>query len=145
MKKFLILSTMLVFFLANINAQSIMTQTGTNGAAKTTHTDADTSYHKSDLAGQTLNFNLITIALAGTKTSGTVGGTAVPFGSLDGSRWFQLYDKDSVSSQNLSNGDNNLVWRFNQTWWRYYRIRIYSTGTEVATYVCRLLGRKNPN
>ena len=127
-------------------SQSTMTIYGTSGSTRTgVHTNADTTYQQSDLAGNINNFKTISIVLKGTKTSGTVGGTAVSFGSLDGSRWFQIYDKDSVSSQSFSNGDNSMVWQFDDTRWRYYRIRIYSTGTEVATYSCLLLGRKNPN
>lgn len=121
-----------------------MTQTGTSGASKTTHTNADTSFHKVDLRGEVSNFKTITITCAGTKVSGTVGGTVVPFGSIDGSRWFQLYDKDSVSSQSLTNGDNDLKWQFNDTRWNYMRMRIYTTGTQVSRYTCYFLGRKTP-
>jgi hypothetical protein len=128
-----------------LNAQTTLTQTGTSGAAKTTHTNADTSYHLGTLTGSTNSFDIITINLIGTKTSGTVGGTAVPFGSLDGTNWFQLYDKDSTSSQSLSDGANLLKWQFDKTRWAYYRIRVYTTGTQVSAYTAKLLGRKNPN
>lgn len=132
-------------FAFTINAQTTLTQTGTSGASKTTHTNADTSYHLGTLTGTINNFDVLTINLIGTKTSGTVGGTAVPFGSLDGTNWFQLYDKDSTSSQSLSDGANLLKWQFDKTRWQYYRIRVYTTGTQVSAYTCKLLGRKNPN
>ncbi len=147
MKKFLsiILIAGLAFgFSAEIKAQQVMTQTGTSGASKTTHTNADTSYHKLDLAGSVNNYHHITIAVAGTKTSGTVGGTALLQGSLDNSRWFTVTDTANVGSQSLTDGDNNLVWKLSGSAFRYYRVRIYTTGTQVSSYVCRLLGRKYP-
>ena len=122
-----------------------MAQTGTTGAVKSTHTNADTSYHKADLVGSPNNYDVLIINLAGTKTSGTVGGTAVPFGSLDNTNWFQLYDKDSASSQSLADGANLFKWQFDKTRWRYYRIRVYTTGTQVSSYVCKILGRKKAN
>lgn len=143
MKKLLFLAVT-VFTISTAFSQTTMVQTGTSGAAKTTHTDADTSYHKATLTGTLNNYDIITIQCIGTKTSGTVGGTCVPFGSLDGTNWFQIYDKDSVSSQSLSNGNNALKWQFDKTRWQYYRIRIYTTGTQASSYICKLFGRKEP-
>jgi hypothetical protein len=148
MKKILsiLLAVLLISISFTSNAQTTGTIYGTSGSTRTgVHTNADTTYHQWTLSGNINNYDLLTIVLKGTKTSGTVGGTAVPFGSLDGSRWIQIYDKDSTSSQSFSDGDNDKVWRFDKTRWTYYRIRVYSTGTEVATYSCLLLGRKNPN
>lgn len=146
MKRLLfILSFLVGLFAINATAQTTMTQTGTSGASKTTHTNADTSFHLATLTGSINNFDVLNINLIGTKVSGTVGGTAVPFGSIDGTNWFQIYDKDSVSSQSLANGNNLFQWHFDKTRWQYYRIRIYTTGTQVSTYACKIFGRKNPN
>ena len=145
MKRFIFFSLLMLSFCFAVTAQTTMTQTGTSGAAKTTHTNADTSYHLGTFTGALNNFDVITITMIGTKTSGTVGGTAVPFGSIDGVNWFQLYDKDSTSSQSLTNGDNLFKWHFDKTRYQYYRIRIYTTGTQVSSYSCKYIGRKIPN
>lgn len=151
MKKILFLVTVLLA-VAISHSQTTMTQTDPAGASATVNTNADTSYHALDLAGNINNFKHITIAVAGTKTSGTVAGTCVPYGSLDGSRWFALYGKtnalmgaDTTSSQSLANSDNDITWHFDNTRWRYYRVRVITTGTQVSSYVVRLLGRKDPH
>lgn len=141
MKK-IILSLSFLMAVTVAFSQSVMTSTGTSGAAKTIHTNADTSYHKTDLNGPINNFNYITIVLAGTKTSGTVGGTAVLQGSMDNSRWINVTDTAGKGSQTIANSDNDLVWEILGNRYRYYRVRIYTTGTQVSSYVCRLLGRK---
>lgn len=142
---FLIISAALMLATAPaVTAQSTMAQKSTAGVTKTTHTNADTSYHSIDLGGEATNYDLLTIQLTGTKTSGTVGGTAVPYGSLDNSRWFQLYDKDSVSSKTLANSNNEFVWQFDKTRFRYYRMIVITTGTQVSAYTNYLLGRKIP-
>lgn len=138
---FLLLSS----FLFVAEAQTTLTQTSTSGVSKTTHTNADTSYHLATLTGAINNFDVITLTVIGTKTSGTVSGAAIPYGSIDGTNWFQLYDKDSVSSQSLSDGANLLKWQFDKTRWQYYRVRITTAGTQVSAYSCKMLGRKNPN
>ena len=75
MKKFL--SIILVFTLAfAANAQVTMTQTDPAGASASVNTNADTSYHKVDLGGNTFNYKYLSVTLAGTKTSGTVLGVA---------------------------------------------------------------------
>lgn len=127
------------------HAQSVMTQTSTAGATKSVNTNADTSYHTLDLGGSAFNYRYITIALAGTKTSGTVGGNAIVQASLDNSRWFTIGDSSGVTTQTLSDGNNDKKWEFNSTKWRYYRVRVATSGTQVSSYVCRLLGRKEPN
>lgn len=150
MKKLLSLILVIVFAMA-ANSQVVMTQTDPAGAAATVNTNGDTSYHKVDLAGQTFNYQYVTITVAGTKTSGTVAGTVTLWGSNDNSRWFAAYGSstaalsDTVTTQNLTDADNNLQFLVTGTRYRYYRVRVITTGTQVSSYVCRLLGRKVPN
>jgi len=144
MKKFLSLILVITFGLF-VNAQVVMTETDPAGAASTVNTNADTSYHTVSLAGQTFNYQLLQFVLAGTKTSGTVAGTAVLLDSVDNSRWFALTDSAGVATQNLTDGDTNFKWEVLGTRWRYYRIRVITTGTQVSAYDCRLLGRKVAN
>lgn len=151
MKKLLILALLIGFATFVCEAQVTMTQTDPAGASATVNTNADTSYHSIQLAGQTNNFNTLTFIVKGTKTSGTVGGTVTLWGSNDNSRWFAVYGGTPavpdtlLTSQSLSNGDNDLVYLVDKTYFRYYRVRVITTGTQVSSYVCTLLGRKVPN
>ncbi len=153
MKKLLFLLSF-IFCMAAANAQLTMTQTDPSGATSTINTNGDTSYHDLDLAGDIYNFKFINLVLKGTKNSGTIsGGTAIPYGSMDGSRWFQLYGKtynsmavDTTSSRTLTNGDTDFNWLFTTgSNWRYYRIRVITTGTQTSTYIGYLMGRKEAN
>lgn len=152
MKKFIIL-LLCGMIAATGYSQLTMTQTDPAGATATVNTNDDTSYHTLDLAGDVYNYDIISIALRGVKNSGTIsGGSCVPYGSMDGSNWFQLYGKtnssmavDTTSSRTLTDGSHDFVWHFDKTRWRYYRIRVITTGTQSSTYTCRLLGRKVAN
>jgi hypothetical protein len=136
---------------AKLKAQSIMAQTDPAGAAATVNTNADTSYHAVDLAGQSFNYKYLTITLKGTKTSGTVLGTAALQGSNDNSRWFSVYASkdgklaDTTTIQGMTDTDNNLLWIVSGSKFRYYRVVVITQGTQVSSYVCRLLGRKVEN
>lgn len=158
MKKLIPILLMAIFMLATIffsatkaGAQTTLTQTSTAGVAKTTHTNADTSYHSIDLAGNTNNFNILTFTVKGTKTLGTVGGTVTLWGSNDNSRWFAVYGastaamSDTVTTQSLADSDNDKVFLVTGTRFRYYRVKVITSGTQVSTYVCKLLARKVAN
>lgn len=157
MKKFLFATILLVstFCLSSFSndakAQVLMAQTDPAGATSTVNTNADTSYHSITLSGQTFNYDKITITVAGTKTSGTVAGNVIIQGSNDNSRWFTLYGRtnalplDTTYTQALTDADNNLVWHFSNTYWKYMRVRVITSGTQVSSYACRFLGRKVPN
>ena len=152
MKKFIAIFLMFSLTLAavSIQAQTLVTQTSTAGASKTTHTDADTSYHTIDLAGSTNNFAILNFVLKGTKTSGTVGGSAILYASMDNSRWFHVTPDAGSDTATLANGDNNFYWKFtgatgSGAHWRYYRLIVKTSGTQVSTYQVRMLGRKVAN
>ena len=150
MKKLLSLLLVVTFAMA-ANSQVVMTQTDPAGASASVNTNADTSYHKVDLTGQTFNYKYITVALAGTKTSGTVLGIATLWGSHDNSRWFPVYASkdgklaDTTTAQGIGDVDADLLWVVSGTKFRYYRVRVITQGTQVSSYVCRLLGRKQEN
>jgi len=150
MKK--LLSLILVIALAvGANAQQTLTQTDPAGAAATVNTNADTSYHTVDLAGQSRNFEWLNFVVKGTKTSGTVGGAVTLWGSMDNSRWYAVYgytnaDADSlITSQSLTDASVDLIFHVPQTKFRYYRVRVITTGTQVSAYDCYHLGRKVAN
>lgn len=140
---------------AKAKAQTVLAQTDPSGATSTTNTNADTSYHTIDMAGSNNNFSILNFVMKGTKTSGTVAGAATLWASMDNSRWFALYGRtsasttDTTTSQALTDGDTNFFWILadagSATRWRYYRVRVITTGTQVSTYQVRLLGRKVAN
>jgi len=149
MKKLLFAITILfitmamVFFpVSKTIAQATMTQTGTSGASKTTNTNTDTSYHRSDLAGQTNNFANLTIQAVVTKTSGTVAGSAILYASLDNSNWTAI-GSDTLTLANQAT--NFHLWHVTSSLYRYYRITVLTSGTQVSSAVCKLLGRKVAN
>lgn len=134
------------------DAQITLAQTDPAGASATVNTNADTSYHLVDLAGQTNNYNELSFFIKGTKNSGTISTSAATlWGSADNVRWYPVYGAstsamaDTVTTQSIADSDNNLLFIVNKTRYRYYRVRIITTGTQSSSYVCRLLGRKVPN
>jgi hypothetical protein len=153
MKKFLplILIVAATLVAGNACAQSTMAETDPAGATSTVNTNADTSYHTIQLAGQTFNYDVLTFILKGTKTSGTVLGHASLWGSNDNSRWFAVYGSknlilaDTTTAQAIGDESADLLWRVSKTNFRYYRIRVITYGTQVSSYDCTLLGRKVPN
>lgn len=150
MKKLLSLILVVSFAFA-VQAQSVMTQTDPAGAAATVNTNADTSYHTVSFAGQTFNYKYLTITVAGTKTSGTVLGVTNLYGSNDNSRWFPVYASkdgklaDTTTIQGIGDTDADILYVVTGTKFRYYRVRVITVGTQVSSYVCRVLGRKVEN
>lgn len=133
------------------HSQQIMPQTDPAGATASVNTNADTSYHTIDLYGQANNFAIMQIVVAGTKTSGTVGGAVTLWGSVDNSRWFAIYagtpavPDTLITSVTLTDGDNNIAFQLTgPPRWRYIRTRVITSGTQVSSYVSRILGRKDP-
>src|SRR5688572_12264323 len=132
-------------------AQVTMAETDPAGATSTVNTNADTSYHTISLAAQTFNYDVLTFTVKGTKTSGTVAGAVTLWGSNDNTRWYAVYGAstaaftDTVASQNLTDASVDLAFHVNKTRFRYYRIRVITSGTQVSAYDCLLLGRKIPN
>lgn len=151
MKKFLLSILVIITFATVANSQVLMAQTDPAGSAATVNTNADTSYHTIDLPGQTFNYKYLTFVLKGTKTSGTVLGVANLYGSHDNSRWFPVYASkdgklaDTTTIQGIGDTDADLLWIVQGTKFRYYRVRVITQGTQVSSYICRLLGRKQEN
>lgn len=147
---FVLTTSALVLSSTKTSAQSLLPQTDPAGAVSTVNTNGDTSYHSVDLAGNTFNYNTMTFAIKGTKTSGTVAGACTLWGSMDNSRWYPVYGAstnalaDTVTTKSLTDGDVDFAFYVRNVWFRYYRVRVITTGTQVSTYAVRLLGRKFP-
>lgn len=141
----------IAFSSVKAKAQTTMAQTDPAGATSTVNTNADTSYHSITLTGNTNNFNELNFSIKGTKTSGTVAGAVTLWGSVDNSRWFAVYGAstaamaDTVTTQSLTDASVDLQFIVNKTRYAYYRVRVITSGTQVSSYACKLLGRKVPN
>lgn len=140
-----------VFSTANVKAQTTLAQTDPAGASATVNTNADTSYHLIDMAGNNNNFKYLNFVIKGTKTSGTVAGAITLWGSIDNSRFFPVYAQTNASSVDtttsiaLTDASVDACFIVSGTKWRYYRVRVITTGTQVSSYVVKLLGRKVEN
>ena len=81
------------------------------------------------------NYESVTFQYVANKISGTVGGTAVLAGSLDGTNFIPI---DTVTNTNVS----TQTFKFNFTTrniWKYYRVRCTGTGTMAARVYCYVL------
>jgi len=137
MKKFFYSVLMIVSLLAfqTMNAQSLLT------ASSATNTNAVTTTHTITLAGETNNFECLTFELTGTKVSGTPAGTAVLYGSVTGTN-YEAIGADTLTIANQTT--NYYVWKLDKTRYKYYKVAVVTTGTQVSTWACYLLGRKQP-
>lgn len=73
-------------------------------------------------------YNTFTISMTLTKVSGTVAGTALFQGSMDGTKFY------TISSTALANQTtNDLYYEDGYTNWNYYRIYLPTSGTNTVT------------
>ncbi len=130
---FLCLFSLILF--ASVTTQAQITMT----ASSNTNTNAVTQTHIATLAGEINNFDIMTIFVKGTKTSGTVAGTAVLYGSIDGTNY------KAIGADTLTMADqatNTHYWYLSKTYYKYYKVAVATTGTQVSTWYAYLLGRK---
>lgn len=119
----MILSIGLLAFSNNsVNAQAAVRITSTD-----TLNDAETVY----IALPTLTGGYYSIGIQAvvTKVSGTVGGTAIIQGSLDGANYV------TIGSSTLTFSDqavNTAVWSITPSTYQYHRVKFVSSGTQVS-------------
>lgn len=135
MKKLFSLLFLSVMLLANLDSSAQLTLT----ASSNTNTNAVSQTHTATLAGEVNNFDIMTIQLVGTKVSGTPGGTAILYGSIDNTNYTAI-GADTLTIANQTT--NSKYWTVNKTYYKYYRVVVTTTGTQVSTWVAYLLGRK---
>lgn len=129
MKKFIFF--LLAAFCFQFAAQSQVALT----VSHTPLTNADTSYLTYRIPA---TYGAVAMQLVITKTSGTVAGTAIPQGSLDGTNYVDI----STDTFTLANqATNTYIWKFDKTYYLYYRIFVKATGTWVGVPTGKLLGR----
>jgi hypothetical protein len=135
MKNFLLLAGLTLLMGVNAHAQSRMT------ASADTNTNAMTSTHIATLSGDAMTYDVLTIQVVGTKVSGTVAGTAVLYGSVDGVN-YQAIGTDTLTLANTAT--NSYIWTLDKTRYKYYRVSVATTGTQVSAWKAWILGRRAP-
>lgn len=84
------------------------------------------------------SYTTLTIQAVVTKVSGTVGGSAILQGSLDGTNYKSI-GADTLTLANQTT--NNHIWYLSPSKHYYYRVVYTGTGTMNATPVTYILGK----
>ena len=97
-----------------------------------TTTNAETvNYALASPTAITKNY-AVTIALVPVNVSGTATVTAMPQGSLDGTSWYDL--ESSASTVNNAGTVALTAFEYADANWKYYRVKLVSTGTGVSQF-----------
>ena len=107
--------------------------------SKTTLTNSDTAYAVKSFP---VPVDKITLQAVLNKTSGTIAGTVLPQGSLDGTNYVNI-STDTLTLANQS--VNTKIWTFDKRQYYYYRLRFNTTGTSVAVPVAYILTSAPPS
>lgn len=121
MKKFLFITMLLFSCVLFASAQSSLS------ASKDTLNNADTAYLTAPRLGAP--YTVLSIQLNVTKISGTVAGTAVVQGSIDGINYTSI----SSDTLNLVNGNNIKLWALGNAQYPYHRVAVITSGTQSSS------------
>ena len=140
MKKFLF---SILFIVSLFAFQESFSQSPVNpvSLSDTTNTNAVTKSHIIALPGETNNFEVLTFEVLGTKVSGTVTGTAILYGSVSGAKYTAI-GADTLTFTNATSPYHH--WTVDKTRYKYYKVDVTTSGTQVSYWHCYLLGRKQP-
>lgn len=124
MKKLMavLLIAVLAFIAPNANAQSSVLISSTD-----TLTNADTV--NISLPQATGGYYAVGIQAVVSKVSGTVSGSAIIQGSLDGTNWVTI-GSDTLTFTDAAT--NTKVWAITPSVYQYHRVKFISAGTVVA-------------
>ena len=101
-----------------------------------TTTNADTVYATiSSPIALTKNY-VVTAFIVPVNVSGTASVTAMPQGSDDNSVWFDL--ETSASTVNNAGTVAPTAWEYADSNWKYYRLKLLSSGTGVTAHSAKL-------
>jgi hypothetical protein len=129
MKKFLFAVLISVVSLS-VNAQQRVV------SAKDTNTNATTTYVT--FAG--ISSNVKSFSAVVTKISGTVAGTVILQGTVDGTNWYNI---DTLTLANQATNQRSYV--PTKTSYYSYREAFTTTGTQVSSLVASYCWRKDEN
>lgn len=131
MKKFLFIAVLSILLSDIVHGQSFT-------LSKTTLTNADTATAVLQIKPAV---HAASVQLDVTKTSGTVAGTAILQGSIDGA-YYQTIGSDTFTFANVA--AQHHIWDLGGIIsYRYYRLYILSSGTQVSTIAAVSFGRTN--
>lgn len=94
-----------------------------------TVTNAGTSYHDITVSG---SYNSGVIQYVGTEISGTTAGTAILYGSVDGTNYVSLLD--TLAQTDVTT--NTKIWTQTRPIYPYYRVLITGSGTMSQQTKC---------
>lgn len=140
MRKLLILLGLIAMSFS-ANAQ-VVAMKATTGNTSDTVTNTGTEV----LSTQVNGYNeVVTVQLTVTKISGTVAGTAILQGSLDGTTWTTLNHasttgNDTITLTNVTT--NSAIWVVEPSKYLYYRVSVTGSGTMVARISAKIMARK---
>lgn len=123
-----LLSVLLLIAVTAFTAPQINAQASVLVPSTATLTNAQTVYI--DLPQATGGYYAVGIQAIVTKVSGTVAGSAIIEGSLDGTNYV------TIGSTTLTFADvavNTIVWAITPSVYQYHRVKFVSSGTVVAT------------
>lgn len=128
MKKLTFLALALAFCIS-VNAQNTVTNMTGNGATVTNSGSASCSLAVNYTHEQ------LSIQITATKVSGTIAGTAILYGSVDGTN-YNAIGSDTLTLTNVTT--NTKVWVLTNANYAYYKVTVTGSGTMAATIVGKL-------
>lgn len=131
MKKFLLFLIAALTFAVAAQAQSTGKRTI---SAKDTNTNATTTYVTYAGVGEKVK----SFQVAVTKISGTVAGTCLLQGTVDGTNWVDV-NTDTLTLANQTT--NTKVWIISATSYYSYRLKFTTTGTQVSSAIFTIMRR----
>lgn len=134
MKNLLLIIVGMLLFIGVASAQSPMLSPYGN----VTDTVTNTATESLSLVSKGFT-NSVGVQLVVTKQTGTVGGTAILQGSLDGINYYRI-TQDSLALSNVAS--QNKLWQVTGVPpVLYYRVSVTGAGTMAATISAKLLAR----
>lgn len=132
----------LILFVLCSSMLMAQTNNGIVSFVADTTTNAETEYLVlSSPTPITKNYALSLTAVSNNE-SGTATVTSMPQGSFDNTTFFDL--QSSADTINNAGTAVNKIYEYSNTHWRYYRIKLVSTGTGVTSFSGKL-GIKSHN
>lgn len=132
MKKIIFL--LLLVSLAFVGQAQVKTMLGSNGLARDTVSNTGTETWTVFAPNPA---KTVAIQIAVTKISGTVAGTVVVRGSIDGTTYHTIAN----TSQSPADASANYGWEFTDSKWRYYQILYTGASTMSASATAKFYTR----
>ncbi len=134
MKKIIILSFFLAMSVIGFSQTSAFSQTASNPTGAILNTSVDT------MSLTTIrDYESAGVQVVVTKATGTMAGTAILYGSLNGTNYVSTGDTLTLANSTT----NTTIWTKTAPVWKYYRILVGGATTVTGTCAATFVGR-NP-